>query len=109
MARLKVLEIDALPTAPRAVGPDQVHELDPGWFPGKHRLVFASTADDAAGQDYDLFSLEADGNGLVRLTFSPGTDRFPALSPDGRQIAWVSERNFAATGDQDLFVADWAE
>jgi TolB protein len=109
LLRLQILEIDALPTTPRAIGPDQTHELDPVWFPGKHQLVFASTADDAAGQDYDLFALEADGTGLVRLTFSPGTDRFPVLAPDGRQIAWVSERNFAATGDQDLFVADWVE
>jgi hypothetical protein len=109
LLRLQVLEIDALPTAPRAIGPDQTRELDPVWFPGKHQLIFASTADDAAGQDYDLFALDSDGNGLVRLTFSPGTDRFPALAPDGRQIAWVSERDFAATGDQDLFVADWIE
>jgi TolB protein len=109
LTRLQILEIDALPTATRGAGPDQVHEVDPGWFPGKHRLIFASTADDAGGQDYDLFALEADGTGLVRLTFSPGTDRFPALSSDGRQIAWVSERNFAATGDQDLFLADWVD
>jgi hypothetical protein len=109
LLRLQILEVAALPTAAHAIGPDQVHAVDPVWFPGKHRLVFASTADDAAGQDYDLFLLEADGSGFARLTFSPGVDRFPAVSPDGSQIAWVSERNFSATGDQDLFIADWVE
>jgi TolB protein len=109
LTRLLLLEIAALPTAPRGLGPDQVHNLDPTWFPGKQRVIFASTADDAGGRDYDLFAIEADGTGLVRLTFSPGTDRFPALSPDGTQIAWVSERNFSATGDEDLFLAEWVE
>jgi hypothetical protein len=109
LTRIQLLEVDALPTVSRGLGPDQTHELDPGWFPGKHRLIFASTADDAAGLDYDLFALDADGGNLIRLTFSPGTDRFPALSPDGKTIAWVSERNFAAKGDEDLFIADWLE
>jgi hypothetical protein len=109
LARLLLLQVAVLPTVARAIGPDQVHNLDPTWFPGKQRVLFASTADDAGGRDYDLFSIDADGNNLVRLTFTAGTDRFPALSSDGKQIAWVSERNFSATGDQDLFVADWVE
>jgi hypothetical protein len=109
LTRLFVLEVAVLPTSPRAIGPDQVHNVDPTWFPGKQRVLFASTADDAGGRDYDLFAIDADGNNLVRLTFSPGTDRFPAVSPDGKQIAWVSERNYSATGDQDLFVGDWVE
>ncbi len=109
LTRLLLLEVAVLPTAPRGLGPDQAHNLDPAWFPGKARVIFSSTADDAAGKDYDLFAIDAAGSGLVRLTFTPGTDRFPAFSPDGKRIAWVSERNFSATGDQDLFIADWVD
>ncbi len=97
--------------APRikAIGPDARANRQPSWFPGGAQLVFTSNADDAAGLDFDVFRIDADGEDLERITFAPGADVAPAVSPDGHQLAWVSERNAAAPGEQDLFVADWVE
>ena len=37
--------------------------------------------------------MNADGSDKTRLTTSPATNKSPAWSPDGTQIAFVSERN----------------
>lgn len=39
---------------------------------------------------------------VTRLTFSPGNDALPALSPDGRKIAFSSKRD----GNTELYVMD---
>jgi hypothetical protein len=41
----------------------------------------------------------------VRLTYSKGFDGLPAFTPDGKQIAWTSNRT--ASGQSQLFLADW--
>ena len=62
------------------------------------RIVFASDRDG----DWDIYSIDANGDNLLQLTNHPASDRFPAGSPDGRRIAFVSERG--VTGD--LFLMD---
>jgi TolB protein len=37
--------------------------------------------------------MNGDGGSQVRLTTSPGVDGGPAWSPDGKQIAFASNRN----------------
>jgi len=41
----------------------------------------------------EIYSMHADGSGLTRLTNDPAFDDSPAISPDGRQIAFLSARN----------------
>lgn len=107
-ARIEVLPATGL-GAPLAVSPAGESSAHPCWFPGGDRLAFSSNTDDAAGLDFDVFVVGADGEGLQRITFSPGLDVEPAVAPDGKAIAWVSERNAASPGERDLFVADWVE
>jgi len=41
----------------------------------------------------EIYSMNADGSGLTLLTSDPAFDDSPAISPDGRQIAYLSARN----------------
>jgi Tol biopolymer transport system component len=62
--------------------------------PGK--IAFAS---DRAG-NFDIYVMNPDGSGLVRLTNDPAEDTHPTWSPDGRQIAFVSNRD----GNKEIYV-----
>ena len=55
----------------------------------------------------DVWSINADGTGLTRLTRSPGPDFDATWSPDGARIAFRSERN----GDPEIWLmnADGSE
>ena len=46
------------------------------------------------------YAANLDGSHQVNLTRHPGEDQWPAWSPDGKLIAFVSERN----GSEDVFV-----
>jgi len=56
------------------------------------RLVFASSRDDPVTFELDLYSVNADGSDLRRLTLSPGDDAEPTWSTKGR-IAFTSSRD----------------
>jgi Tol biopolymer transport system component len=44
-------------------------------------------------QDSDIYAVNVDGSGLVRLTENPDSDSDPSWSPDGKQLVFVSERH----------------
>ena len=52
--------------------------------------------------EYDIYTVNRDGSGLVRLTDNPGYDAEAAVSPDGRKIVFTSIRD----GDLDLYTMD---
>ena len=62
------------------------------------RIVFASNRDG----DWDIYSMDVNGDNVVQLTNHPASDEYPACSPDGRRIAFRSERD----GTPDLYVMD---
>ena len=71
---------------------------DPSWSPDATRLAFTRTA----GRNQDVYSVRADGTGLVRLTSAAAPDQEAAWSPDGRTIAFSSRRR----GNWDIWVAN---
>ncbi len=99
----------AQPPPLHSISPPGQANQHPSFFPDDEHLVFASNADDAAGRDLDVFRVTTDGQDLERITFAPGADFDPIVSPDGHLLAWVSERNAAAPGEQDLMIAEWVE
>lgn len=48
----------------------------------------------------DIFTVPADGGRATQLTTHPAHDTRPVWSPDGRQIAFASDRN----GGFDVFI-----
>jgi Tol biopolymer transport system component len=48
---------------------------------------------------YEIYTANADGSGITRITDNPGYDAEATLSPDGRTIIFTSLRN----GDLDLY------
>jgi dipeptidyl aminopeptidase/acylaminoacyl peptidase len=69
---------------------------DGRWSPDGSRIAFTSYRDGNA----DIYLMNPDGSGVVRLTHDPAYDNEPAWSPDGRRIAFVSTR----TGGSNLYV-----
>lgn len=71
--------------------------LEPAWYPDSRRLVYQV----ATGGSFDLYAVElTPGATPVRLTRHPGAEKRPAVSPDGRLIAFESDR----AGGSQIFV-----
>jgi Tol biopolymer transport system component len=73
--------------------------------PGPHappsgRIVFATDRDDPEGSYEEVYVANVDGSGVTRLTTYEFDDDFPAWSPDGKQIAFVSWRD----GNFEIYV-----
>lgn len=54
----------------------------------------------ATGGNTDLYRMNLNGTGRVRLTSSPAIDTAPSFSPDGSQIVFESDRS----GSQQLYI-----
>jgi Tol biopolymer transport system component len=85
-----------------------VAEQEPTWSPDGSRIAFVKGASDAdTTTDLEIWVMNADGSGLTQLTNTASgvRDTQPAWSPDGTQIAFLSE---GRTGDinSNIYVMD---
>ena len=65
----------------------EIHCEHPSWSPDSQRLL----ASCQAGDDYDLYVVDVTTGTLSRLTNYTGDERYPAWSPDGTQIMFLSK------------------
>jgi TolB protein len=99
----------------------------PYWFPTGDGLLYASSA--VSHANYEVFAIEVPWTKLralapgatpaesaalcrqVRVTYAPGADVLPALSPDGKWMMWTSQRQGATEGEtrasSQLWIAPW--
>jgi Tol biopolymer transport system component len=83
---------------------------DAAWSPDGRRIAFASVRDRNGERCYEqcqlfaeLYVMNADGTGLERLTRNRGHDHAPSWSPDGRRIAFASDRNSPGVGNHEVY------
>lgn len=76
----------------------EMEELQPTWSPDGTRIAFTRVEKFNSGtpdyyDNYDVYVINADGTGEVRLTDSPSRELQPAWSPDGSRLAFTSSRS----------------
>ena len=72
------------------------HSIYPAWSPDGSSIAFASDRDGTV----DIYTMNANGTGVTRLTNDAAWNLIPAWSPDGSRIAFTSLRD----GSGDIFV-----
>jgi len=84
---------------------------EPAFLGDSRRIVFASDYDASGSGETELYLVDPDGPVTAaghppteRLTFSPGYDGAPRVSPDGRHLLFASGRGGKA-GAMDIYVA----
>ncbi|MBI1788121.1 MAG: PD40 domain-containing protein [Acidobacteria bacterium] len=72
----------------------------PNWSPAGNLIAFQSFK----GGTFHIWLMKPDGTGVRQLTDGHGDDREPRFSPDGKRVAFSSDRAFQ--GNYDIWVAD---
>jgi dipeptidyl aminopeptidase/acylaminoacyl peptidase len=88
---LYVFDVESKVSTPITSGPYDDNE--PVWSPDGRWIAFTSnrTAEPDSNDNSDVYLVEAKaGQKPKALTTSPGTDREPAFSPDGKSIAYLA-------------------
>jgi TolB protein len=67
----------------------------PEWSRDGRAIAFSGIATEDGRDDAEIFLADPESGALTRLTSSPGDDQMPTWSPDGRRIAFVSQRGGA--------------
>ena len=90
----QLMVVDAAGGTPRQLTELAFDAGSPTWSPDGRTLFF--TGDERQDEELradnsgDIWSVDANGGTVRRLTTNPGTESAPAVSPDGRSLAFLS-------------------
>ena len=88
---------------------DRHHDRYPSWSPDGKRIIFSSKREGhfrgEAGITYELYVMDTDGGNEQRLTENRKNDSFPSWSPDGKRIAFSSDRK-GDLQNSEIYVMD---
>jgi Tol biopolymer transport system component len=73
------------------------------------RIIFCSNHEYQRGFPFNMYTMNADGSHIEKISRDKGFDAFPMFSYDGRKIIFSSNRNNGGTRDTNIFIADWLE
>ncbi len=92
----EIYVMDADGSNPQNLTNDLNDDRSPSWSPDGKRIAFVSQREGhfkgAAGITDEIYVMDADGGNQQRLTENHKNDWFPSWSPDGKRIAFASER-----------------
>jgi len=97
--RIKIVQADGS-GAHEITSTSTFHDNYPSWSPDGTRIVFESDRDGAN----EIYSMNADGTGITRLTNNAVSDGYPSWSPDGLKITFT--RNTGTNPDVFVMNAD---
>lgn len=102
----------------RKITDDVFSDAEPSWSPDGKKLVFISdrghhpvtVGDDFSPRqlnmkNFDIFEIGADGGEITRLVESDFIERSPVYSPDGKYLAFSSERS----GVSNIYLKNMAD
>jgi Tol biopolymer transport system component len=80
-------------------------DTEPSWFPSDARIAFRRGSGTSPQNQADIYALALDADARpdgnpIQLTTSEFNDIMPAVSPDGKRIAFASDRD----GDYEIYV-----
>jgi TolB protein len=80
----------------------QMQIAENGYAFRRTKIAFTSTRDG----NIDIYVMDVDGSNQRRVTVNPANDELPAWSPDGKKIAFVSNRNNVNEDHRQIWVID---
>ena len=73
-----------------------------GYASRKTKIAFSSTRDG----NKEIYVMDGDGSNQRRVTVNPARDEYPTWSPDGKKIAFESNRNNVNKDHRQIWVID---
>ena len=80
----------------------QMQLAENGYASRRTKIAFASWREGNG----DIYVMDGDGSNQRRVTVNPARDEYPAWSPDGKKIAFVSNRNNVNEDHKQIWVID---